>query len=771
MKYCKLFLSFFLLLFGFINLSAQTKSDSVDILNYTINLKIIDFNDDSIQANTIITFHPKINNMQSVAFDLLRFKIDSIFSINQKITNYNYNDTLLIITLPQALNSTDTSVLTIYYHGAPTLEAYGWGGLHLDPTIAYNLGVAFDANPHNFGRGWFPCIDDFVDRATYNFNITTKNPNTAVCNGLLTETTSINDSLTLFKWKLNQEIPTYLASVAISNYAIVKDTFNSINGAIPIAIYVKSADTAKTKSSFIHLKEVLQGYEKYWGPYRWDRIGYVSTPLGAMEHPTNIAMPSHTFTGDLTNEWLYYHELAHSWFGDQITCSTAGDMWINEGWATYNESFFNEILYGKVFYKNYMRAKHKAVLQKCHVDDGGYFSLTNLPLSITYGTTAYSKGSGVVHTLRNYMGDTLFFNGVKAFLNQYAFKPVSTNDLKNSLSNSSGIDLSDFFNAWVESPGFPHFSVDSFNIVPNGGNFSTTVYVRQKLNHSSTYANSNKIEITFKSANWQEHTETINFSGVTGVQTFQLPFNPILALIDKDEKIADATIESNMTIKTSGNINLTDASAKLNVSNCPDSSYIRVTHNFVAPDNQNPISGLFLSNYHYWKVEGIFANGFNSKLLLQYNATLFDSELITNVADSLVIVYRANTAANWELTHSTRIGASTVGQFTIDTLKNGEYSLAIWDYDHVSVFENNKINKTLELYPNPTNDELTIKHKMNKNSQIIISDVSGKTIKTTSIQQETELYKLSTVNFPQGIYFLSIKDGNNKISKGRFVKL
>ena len=50
---------------------------------------------------------------------------------------------------------------------------------------------------------------------------------------------------------------------------------------------------------------------------------------------TNITYPIYAANGGLSQEDLMAHELAHMWWGDNITCQTDGDMWINEGWASF----------------------------------------------------------------------------------------------------------------------------------------------------------------------------------------------------------------------------------------------------------------------------------------------------------------------------------------------------------------------------------------------------------------------------------------------------
>ena len=127
-----------------------------------------------------------------------------------------------------------------------------------------------------------------------------------------------------------------------------------------------------------------------------------------MEHATNITYPNSSINGSLSDEWLYAHELSHMWFGDKVTCASADDMWLNEGWAVFCESVFREGLYGKESYKTTMRSKLKDVLQFTHIKDGGYRALYGIPPEYTYGSTVYDKGGQVAHTLRGYLGDSLF---------------------------------------------------------------------------------------------------------------------------------------------------------------------------------------------------------------------------------------------------------------------------------------------------------------------------------------------------------------------------
>ena len=201
-------------------------------------------------------------------------------------------------------------------------------------------------------------------------------------------------------WHLSDAIPTYLSSVAVGPFMCISDVYNGQAEEISIQLWAHPSDSSSTVQTFSKLKQVLQAFEECFGPYRWQRVGYVMVPFdgGAMEHATNIAFPESSLGGGLATENLYAHELSHHWFGDLITCASAPDMWINEGWASFCENIFKEKVYGFESAQSHLMANHLKVLQTAHTDDGGYYAVAGVPHNITYGTTVYDKGADVVHT-------------------------------------------------------------------------------------------------------------------------------------------------------------------------------------------------------------------------------------------------------------------------------------------------------------------------------------------------------------------------------------
>jgi len=772
MKIKVLFASFVLFFSGLMVVSAQTKSvtDSLDVLNYNINLNMVHLATQSFSGFTIVRSTPKVNNLGQIKLDLLKLNLDSIYLGNTKLTTYSYNDTLIRINLPVVQNIGDTSELTIYYHGHPVMDGSGWGGFYFtsDSSFAYNLGVGFQAEPHSYGRVWFPCIDNFKERATFDCNITVKNDKKAVCGGTLMSVVDNGDNTQTFHWKLHASIPSYLASVAVANYVSVTDTFNSLIGKIPINIYVRPSDTTNAKGSYIHLKQILLAFENRFGPYRWERVGYVGVPFtgGAMEHATNIAYPLMCIDGALSYETMYAHELSHHWFGDLITCATETDMWINEGWASYCEDIATESLYGKTAYRNYVRDNHLSVVEAAHIIDSGYRAVYGIPGEYTYGNTVYHQGADVVHTLRNYLGDSLFFSSVKAMLNTYAINNISTVQMRDFMSSYTGVNLNDFFDAWVFNPGFPHFAVDSFKVTQTSPQTKVRVWVRQRLDHAPAFANSNRVELTFGKNNWQFVADTLNFSGQFGTKEFTLPFVPDFVMMDYNEMISDATTDMAQVIKTTGTKSYPASLCVLSVTSVTDSALVRVEHNWVAPDplkTPNPDIKR-LSDYHYWKVDGIFSAGFVTKGKLKYSRTVnstsgnLDNILLptTQSADSLLLLYRKSVADDWAIIPFVKSGTYNGGYLVVDTLRRGEYTLAIGTPYVASVNKYSKPGGQLNMFPNPSQNSVTFSYSLSEKATIKIFNTSGKEVDKINIDANQHKTTWDSSSFKSGTYVVQL---------------
>jgi aminopeptidase N len=746
------------------------RSDTIDVLHYEVNLNITDFTTKIVFGDTKVTFSPKMTSVNSLSLDLLGFTVDSVIYNGLPIA-FDYNDTLLVCYFASAILDADTEMVDVFYKGVPEVDPT-WGGFYFQSGYAYNLGVGFTSVPHNYGRVFHPCFDNFVERATYEFNITTNGGKVSYCNGFMASETVVGPDL-IRKWILTDPIPSYLACLAVNSYTHVNQQYVSAvtTDTTPTMLISLPVDTTNFKNSFVNLFNAMDSYETNYGPYEWDKIGFVVVPFsgGAMEHATCIAYPKFAITGSTTYQSLMAHELSHHWWGDLVTCETAEEMWINEGMASWSEALFFEKIGGYTAYLNDIRPNHKNVVWQAHINDGGAYAIANVPSNVTYGTTTYNKGKDMVHCLRGYLGDTLFFNGLKSVIANYKFKSISSLQFRDHLNTLPGINVTNFFDDWVLQPGFLEFAVDSFSVVPSGPNFDVTVYSKQKIRLATHLGTGVPMEVSFKDNNFNSYVAKATLSGSNQVFTItNVPFNPSIVFFNEGEKISEAVTAHQQNITTTGTKLFANANFTFNVSSISDTVWARVEQHWVEADAFAPANFLYsISPDRFWRVHmaGDVA-GLYSKATIAYNgaASNLDNALMallpgaTFNEDSLRLFYRKDATENWQVFNSCtfNMGSLTdkVGSVTIDSLKAGDYAYGIRT-GVVSVSEK-KRNQKFAIYPNPASSQVTIQLKTNLTGKesLLLMDVNGSKLRTINIVNE--ITSIDANGLSRGSYLVSL---------------
>ncbi len=756
------------------NINHNLRSDTIDVLNYQINLDVTNFGGQQIDGNCEVTFTPKMNGVNTINLDLQGLSVDSITS-NGNTLLFTHNDTLLRVTLLATLNTTDTSALTVYYNGSPQTDPSGWGGFYFSGNYAFNLGVGFQDNPHVYGRVWFPCFDNFVEKSTYEFNIITGNGKKAHCNGALMNETVITGDTILRQWVLNEEIPTYLACIAIADYATVHQTFNGLNGPVPVELVSVATDTSNMKSSFANLNGAFDAYENGYGPYLWNKIGYSIVPFtgGAMEHATNIAYPHYAVNGNLANETLMAHEFSHHWWGDLVTCETAEDMWINEGMAVYSEHLFLEKVYDYKTSLTEIKKNNKAVIQFTHLNEGGFRAISGVPHQYTYGEHTYQKGALVAHNMRAYMGDSLFFVGLKSITDNYKFKNINAAQFRDELTSSTGVNMTNFFTDWVFAPGFSHFDIDSVKITPNTANYDVTVYIQQKLRGATNYHTGTPLEITFYDNNWNKHTTKVTASGQYSIDNVSVPFNPTVYILNEGNKLNQARTDEQVVISTTGNhtnFNSPVHIKSLNISNITDSALLQFEHHWVAPDPiKSNTNNYRISESRYWSIDGILPSTFNGTMRLEFDGRLpsyLDLDLVSVNGDSIVLLYRENPSKDWKeyqyYTKTTLSPTLAYGWVDLSKIMLGEYTFAN-GVSTLDVKNNTPKASGFNIYPNPTDNYIQIteyNYQLSGNEKLEIINSAGKIVYQEKFESNQ---KINVQDLVPGVYFTVISDKNKPL--------
>ena len=750
----------------------DTRSDSINITHYSIFLDFSSLPTNELHARCVVEFKAKVDQIEQIVLDLEGLTVDSVKQ-NGNVLAFSHTDPQLTITLSEALNTNDSTAIEVFYQGTPIEDASGFGGFSFSGSYAYNIGVGFDAIPHNFGRVWFPCFDNFVERSTFTCSVITPSNLKAYCGGLLVSN-EVENNLRTMVWELNQEIPTYLASVAVAPYQEVNFTYNSLlNPALNVKLVALAADTTTMKNSFVSLEPIFHLFEEHFGPYKWDRVGYVSVPFqaGAMEHATNIAFPRDLLSaGASGNQHIMAHELSHHWFGDLATCETAAHMWLNEGFASYTERLFDEWLISRATYDAEVRLNHRTMLNFAHVRDGGYWPLSNVPNEYTYSNHTYELPSDKIHTLRTYMGDSLFYVGLRNYMETFSFADANSNDLRDALEAGTGLDLDDYFADWVDTPGWAGFEVDSTLEIEGG----LRVYYSQKSAGNTHNYQNVPFEITFRRPDFSFETRSALLSGPTGFVDVDVDFVPSMVYLNRGEKISQAVTGEERFVKTIQNTTWSNALVEVDVDAVEDSVLIRVDHFWVKPDPfKQPFAMYRLSPNRYWKVDGILKPGLVAKLRFTYNGRTagtssgwLDHDLVTDET-KLVLLYRPDNRSDWQVTNATRTTFSSTtdkfGNFVLDSLMLGEYTFAELDS---SLGVKSSIEGTFELlaFPNPSKDFVELNWKDVSVEYVELNDIQGRSLGRIPVSKGDQQVKIPVSHLTPGSYLVRVVSLDGRVS-------
>ncbi len=778
MKQVRLCLLFCVSTFCMMQIAFATRVDSVDVLHYELNLTIRNLGTKTISGKALITARCNYTIANRITLDLLQLGVSEV-RINDSIVSFIQTDSTLHIQCNQTYSTNDTLQLEIAYSGQPKSDGT-WGGFYFSGDYAYNMGVGFDANPHNFGRCWFPCNDNFTDRATYEFHVETDSGFVAVCNGLKLSDTAAPDGGRIWNWRLQQPIPTYLASVAVGRYALLEYSFTGKERTYPVVIAVTSADTVKAKTSLQKLNQAIACFEEKYGPYAFDRVGYVGVPFnaGAMEHATNIAYPLYALNGNFTYETLFAHELAHMWWGNLATCSTAADMWLNEGWASFNEALFLECVYGTESYYQEINQNTLDVLLGAPRNDGAWYPVSGVPHNATYGNHVYKKGALMAHTLRSIMGDSSFFSACKTYFNTFYMKAVNTADLQAVFQQHTNIDLGTFFANWILLPGHSATVVSNYKTIegPNGIQHQFELTERYRYHNSPTA----KFPVTLSLHLSNQNTPVLK---TIWIESGQAQFDTILsnsvALIayelNSDQKVHLGQYTTDTLLSNTGLVNLPNVLFSLNIQrNSVNPNRLFVTHYWVGAIDQNLRNeGIRISPDRYWSVQGIQDTTLNSWAFLNYNGTpsqFLDADLMADMQteDSLVLLYREGPGKPWKVhTNNTfQPGGSKTdksGRFWITRIQNGEYAFGLRDVKVVGIAKNQK--QTFDTFgflviPNPASSTSALTVQFEQPlwvKDVEIHDAKAKRVCTLSVKTTTQNLSLKHLpQLPAGQYYLTV---------------
>ncbi|TDE95819.1 M1 family peptidase [Occultella glacieicola] len=411
----------------------------------------------SVHAYQIeIDYRPGVHHLDGTAVinavaqqDLTRFALDlhalrvTKVRLDGTSAKYTHRGGRLVVKPRDPITAGTAFVVTVCYDGPPETVP------GIDGEAGFEEledGAIVASQPHG-APSWFPCNDRPSDKASYTITVTAPNEYVVVANGTLTGNRR-RSSRTTWTFEAPEPMATYLATVQIGRYTLKDD-----GGSPALRVAQPVGSNGRVKATFARQREMLALFERLYGPYPFS-CGYtvVVTP-DDLEIPLEAQGLSIFGTNHLSTDWetqrLVAHEMSHQWFGNSLTLMNWSDIWLHEGFACYSEWLWSEAGGGPTAAEHAARqAKRLAGLDQDLV-------LADPGPELMFDDRIYKRGALLLHALRLRVGDGPFFDLLRTWATANRHGGVTTRMFTDLAEELAGVDLEEFFTAWLRSKPLP----------------------------------------------------------------------------------------------------------------------------------------------------------------------------------------------------------------------------------------------------------------------------------------------------------------------------
>ena len=432
-----------------------------------------------VMGKATITLSPHFYPTDSLQLDAKGMDIKKVALVKNAGSlldlRYTYDGMALNIKLDRTYRKDEKYTVFIDYIAKPDIygeksarQLLGEKGLYfinprgedkVKPTQIWTQGET-EANPV-----WFPTIDKTNQKTTQELYATVPAKYVTLSNGrLVSQKTNGNGTRTDY-WKMDLPHAPYLFFLGVGDYAVVKDSWRGKE----VNYYVEKEYASVARRIFGHTPEMMTYFSRITGvDYPWVKYAqitgrdYVS---GAMEnttatlHQEGAQQDARELVDGNVWEGTIAHELFHQWFGDYVTAENWTNLTLNESFADYSQTLWNEYKYGRDAgdAENYqgMQGYLQSGSENKNLVRFYYATPDDM-----FDAVSYQKGGRILHMLRNHVGDSAFFRSLNHYLTTHRFGSAESHDLRLSFEKITGRDLNWFWNQWYFGAGHPKLDIN-----------------------------------------------------------------------------------------------------------------------------------------------------------------------------------------------------------------------------------------------------------------------------------------------------------------------
>lgn len=425
-----------------------------DVTHYKIEVNVHPLSKSITGNNTITAIFVEPSSIIQIDY-VATMKVGEVKLISGKALKYRRKGRAVLIQLDRQYTKGETLKLKISFAGQPEIAKKApWQGGFVwskDNNGHDWIGLACESKGASI---WLPCKDHWNDEPdSVDMHLGVPKGLMGVSNGRLIGNSSISDSMVVYHWKTSSTINHYNISINVGKYAHIRDSHSGVQGDLSLDYYVLAYNASKAIKHFKETDTMLSAFEHYFGPYPFYKDGYklVETPYWGMEHQSCVAYGNNYKFNKYGFDFILVHESGHEWFANSITASDPADMWIHESFTTYSEALFVEYTQGIDSAISYLNMQRKLVVSKIPMQ-----GVRNIDFHNRKDNDIYYKGSWMLHTLRNHIGnDSIWLSILQGISKTFRHKIIRTEDMTDYISKASGLNLEAFWKQYLYGTKIP----------------------------------------------------------------------------------------------------------------------------------------------------------------------------------------------------------------------------------------------------------------------------------------------------------------------------
>ncbi len=442
----------------------DVREDNYDMKYVKLNISMTNVAT-TISGDVITVAQVVSDTFSEYVFEIMQpLSVDSVL-INGRSQSYDTAADVCTVMLDTALVNGDMFTAQIFYGGTPVSGTrYNTKGISTLNSPSWDNWATFTLSEPYSAKNWWPCkqsLRDKIDSA--DIWITVDDSLKAASNGTLTSITTVAPGKSRYEWKERYPIDYYLISASVAKYVDYSFYMHFDESVDTMLIQNYVYDNPLTMLAFKNVIDSTEQQVNYFSsifgryPFWKEKYGHAMAPLsGGMEHQTMTTL-------GFFQSWLVAHELGHQWFGDHVTCSSWGDIVMNEGFAAYCEYLYLD------HFRSHAVALGDIVKRQDTVRNqpgGSLFVADTSDVGRVFSSKiTYDKGACVIHALRHVLNnDTYFFDLLRGWQAQKANSTGSIREFRDLAKTMfgatvNGISMDAFFDQWFFKEGFPIYDI------------------------------------------------------------------------------------------------------------------------------------------------------------------------------------------------------------------------------------------------------------------------------------------------------------------------